>query len=134
MGFVDEKLCERFLELCPSIEREIIDGGIILIKFWLEVGMEEQDRRFAARMCDPMRQWKLSPMDIESYGRWYAYSKARDLMLQATDTEDAPWYIVRSDDKRRARLNCIAHLLKTIPDEDVDRPKNKLPKRTNKNA
>ena len=92
-----------------------MDGGIILIKFWLEVGMDEQERRFKARIDDPVRQWKLSPMDIESYRRWYAYSRARDLMLKKTNSKYAPWHIVRSDDKRRARLNCIAHILKSIP-------------------
>ena len=91
--------------------RYIVDGGIMLIKFWLEVGKEEQERRFAARINDPLRQWKLSPMDLESYPRWYDYSRARDRMLETTDTKHAPWYIVRSDDKRRARLNCIAHIL-----------------------
>ena len=134
MGFVDEKLCERFLKLCPSIEREIVDAGIVLIKFWLEVGMEEQDRRFAARMFDPLRQWKLSPMDVESYGRWYAYSRARDAMLTCTDSKHAPWFIVRSDDKRRARLNCIGHILNTIPYKKISRPTVKLRKRSKKGA
>jgi len=134
MGFVDEKLCERFLKLCPSIEREIVDAGIVLIKFWLEVGMEEQDRRFAARMFDPLRQWKLSPMDVESYGRWYAYSRARDAMLTGTDSKHAPWFIVRSDDKRRARLNCITHILKAIPYKKTRRPAVNLPKRSKKDA
>ena len=100
MGFVDEKLCEHFLKNIPVFEREIINSGIILIKLWLEVGMEEQDRRFAARIFDPLRQWKLSPMDLESYGRWYDYSRARDAMLKHTDSKNAPWFIVRSDDKR----------------------------------
>ncbi len=104
----------------------------MLIKFWLEVGKEEQERRFAARINDPLRQWKLSPMDVESYPRWYDYSRARDLMLEMTDTEHAPWYIVRSDDKRRARLNCIRYLLSLIPYKKVPRPKVKLPKRSNK--
>src|SRR5215468_7810010 len=134
MGFVDEKICERFLELCPAVEREIIDGGIFLIKFWLEVSMEEQDRRFAARIHDPLRQWKLSPMDLESYGRWYDYSRARDAMLKHTDSKNAPWFIVRSDDKRRGRLNCIAHILKMIPYKKVHQPKVKLPKRSEKSA
>lgn len=106
---------ERFLSLCPEIEKYVVDSGIILIKLWLEVGMDEQERRFRARIDDPVRQWKLSPMDIESYRRWYAYSRARDLMLKKTNSKYAPWHIVRSDDKRRARLNCIAHILKTIP-------------------
>ena len=134
MGFVDKKVCERFLELCPPVEREIVDSGIILIKFWLEVSMEEQDRRFAARIFDPLRQWKLSPMDLESYGRWYDYSRARDAMLQQTDSKHAPWFIVRSDDKRRARLNCVAHLLEQIPYKKVPREKVKLPKRSMKRA
>jgi polyphosphate kinase len=132
MGFVDKQVCERFLELCPAVEREIVDSGIILVKFWLEVSMEEQDRRFAARISDPLRQWKLSPMDLESYGRWYDYSRARDAMLQHTDSKHAPWFIVRSDDKRRARLNCISHILKTLRPGRVSRPKIKLPKRSNK--
>jgi polyphosphate kinase 2 (PPK2 family) len=103
-----------------------------LIKFWLEVGKQEQRRRFKARIEDPLRQWKLSPMDLQSYAHWYAYSRARDMMLEATDTQDAPWHIVRSDDKRRARLNCIAHLLSLIPYEDVPRNKVKLPPRSDK--
>ena len=108
-----------------------MDGGIILIKFWLEVGKKEQERRFEARIEDPLRQWKLSPMDVESWTRWYDYSRARDAMFEATDTEYAPWYIVRSDDKKRARLNCIAHLLSQIPYEELPREKVKLPKRSN---
>src|SRR5262249_25404194 len=100
--------------------------------FWLEVGQEEQQRRMEARIEDPMRQWKLSPMDLESYARWYAYSRARDMMLDATDTEEAPWYLVRSDDKRRARLNIIAHLLNLVPYKKAPREEVKLPKRKNK--
>jgi polyphosphate kinase 2 len=134
MGFVDEKQCTRFLQLVPPVERQVIKSGIILVKLWLEVGMEEQDRRFAARILDPLRQWKLSPMDIESYGRWYDYSRARDAMLEHTDNEDAPWFIVRSDDKRRARLNSIAHILKTISYKKIRRPKVELPKRSKKDA
>jgi len=103
-----------------------------LIKIWLEVGQEEQERRFSARINDPLRQWKLSPMDLESYGRWYAFSRARDMMLEATDSEHAPWYIVRSDDKRRARLNCISHILRLIPYAKIKRSKVKLPKRSDK--
>ena len=132
MGFCSEEEYRRFLENCPIVEKYIVDGGIILIKFWLEVGKKEQERRFEARIDDPMRQWKLSPMDVESWTRWYDYSRARDMMLEATDTEHAPWYIVRSDDKKRARLNCIAHLLSLIPYEEVPRKKVKLPKRSNK--
>jgi polyphosphate kinase len=132
MNFIDEKQHRRFLELCPGIEKIIVDGGIKLIKVWLEVGKDEQERRFTARINDPLRQWKLSPMDLESYPRWYDYSRARDRMLEMTDTEKAPWYIVRSDDKRRARLNCIAHILSLIPYKKVPRAKIKLPKRSDR--
>jgi polyphosphate kinase 2 len=132
MGFVDPDEHKRFLSLCPEMERYIVDAGIILIKIWLEVGMEEQQRRFEARIEDPLRQWKLSPMDTESFGRWYAYSRARDLMFKATSSKHAPWNVIRSDDKRRARLNCIAHLLKTIPYKKVSRDKVRLPKRSDK--
>jgi polyphosphate kinase 2 len=132
MGFCTPAEHKRFLSLCPQMEKYIIEGGIILIKLWLEVGMEEQQRRFTARIDDPLRQWKLSPMDLESYGRWYDYSKARDLMLKATSTKHAPWHIIRSDDKRRARLNCIAHLLRSIPHKKLKRDKIKLPKRFDK--
>jgi len=132
MGFVDDNQYSRFLERCPEIEKYIIDAGIKLIKIWLEVGMEEQERRFAARVDDPLRQWKLSPMDVESYSRWYDYSRARDAMLKATDSRHAPWVIVRSDDKRRARLNCISHILHAIPYKKIKRQKVKLPSRSNK--
>ncbi|MCX5568203.1 polyphosphate kinase 2 [Kaistia nematophila] len=132
MGFCSPEEHQRFLSLCPQIEKYIIDGGIILIKLWLEVGMEEQERRFKARIHDPLRQWKLSPMDTESYRRWYEYSRARDMMFAATSTEHAPWRIVRSDDKRRARLNCIAHILERIPYARVKREEVKLPKRSGK--
>jgi polyphosphate kinase 2 (PPK2 family) len=132
MGFCTPAEHERFLSLCPQMEQNIIEGGIILIKLWLEVGMDEQERRFEARIADPLRQWKLSPMDLESYRRWYDYSRARDLMLKATSTKQSPWYIIRSDDKRRARLNCIAHLLKLIPHKPMHKSKIKLPKRTAK--
>ncbi|MGO8690472.1 MAG: polyphosphate kinase 2 [Thermoguttaceae bacterium] len=130
MGFCSEQEYRQFLENCPIFEKYIVDAGIILVKFWLEVGPEEQQRRFEARVDDPLRQWKLSPMDVESWTRWNDYSRARDLMLQATDTEHAPWYIVRSDDKKRARLNCIAHLLGLIPYGEVRRKKVKLPRRS----
>src|SRR5206468_4214931 len=123
---------QDFVQNCPTFESHIQKAGILLVKFWLEVGQEEQRRRFEARLEDPLRQWKLSPMDLESYGRWYSYSRARDMMLGATDTEDAPWHIVRSDDKRRARLNCISHLLTLIPYEEVPHDKIKLPKRSTK--
>jgi polyphosphate kinase 2 len=132
MGFCSEEQHNRFLELCPQIEKYVVDGGIILIKIWLEVGPEEQEKRFAARIDDPVRQWKLSPMDLESYRRWYDYSRARDEMLGATDSKHAPWYIVRSDNKRRGRLNCISHVLKLIPYQEATRPKVKLPKRSDK--
>jgi polyphosphate kinase len=132
MGFCTPAEHDRFLSLCPQMEKYLIEGGIILIKLWLEVGMEEQERRFKARIDDPLRQWKLSPMDTESYGRWYDYSRARDLMFKATNSKHAPWHIIRSDDKRRARLNCIAHLLKTIPYKKVSRDKVRLPKRSDK--
>jgi polyphosphate kinase len=132
MGFVNAAEHRRFLQLCPQIEQYVVDAGIILIKLWLEVGMEEQEKRFAARIDDPVRQWKLSPMDVESYQRWYDYSRARDSMLAATDSKHAPWHLVRSDDKRRARLNAISHVLASIPYKKVPRAKVKLPKRSTK--
>jgi polyphosphate kinase 2 len=132
MGFCTPEQHKAFLELCPTVEQYIVDGGIILIKYWMEVGKKEQQRRFDARISDPVRQWKLSPMDLESYRRWYEYSRARDLMFKATDTKHAPWYIVRSDDKKRARLNCITHLLSVIPYGKAPREKVKLPKRKDK--
>ena len=134
MKFTSTKDVDRFLDLCPQIEKYIVDAGIVLIKFWLEVGMEEQERRFLARINDPLRQWKLSPMDLESYGRWYDYSRARDAMLKATDVDYSPWHIVRSDNKRRGRLNCISKILEIIPYKRIPRPKVKLPKRSRKNA
>jgi polyphosphate kinase 2 len=134
MGFCGEEEHRRFLELCPEIERYIVDGGTMLIKIWLEVGQNEQERRFSARVNDPLRQWKLSPMDLESFRRWYDYSRARDMAMEKTDSKHAPWYIVRSDDKRRARLNCISHILKQIPYKKVSRAKVKLPKRSDKRA
>jgi polyphosphate kinase len=133
MGFVSKEQHQRFLQLCPEIEGYIVEGGILLIKIWLEVGMEEQGRRFLARINDPMRQWKLSPMDLQSYSHWYDYSRARDLMLKATDSKHAPWNIVRTDDKRRGRLNCIAHILSRMPYKKVPHGKVKLPKRVDKN-
>jgi len=134
MGFCTPEQREKFLELCPISEKYMVDGGIILIKYWLEVGQKEQQRRFEARIKDPLRQWKLSPMDLESFRRWYEYSRARDRMLEATDTKHAPWYIVRSDDKKRARLNCITHLLSKIPYGKVPHEKVKLPKRKTKGS
>jgi polyphosphate kinase len=130
MGFATKEQHRRFLQRCPEIEKYIVDGGIILIKIWLEVGQEEQEKRFHKRISDPLRHWKLSPMDIESYRRWYDYSKARDIMLDATDTKHAPWHLVRTDDKRRGRLNCIAHILSAIPYKKIARDKVKLPKRS----
>ena len=132
MGFCSPDEHERFLELCPEIEKYIVDAGIILIKFWLEVGMDEQEQRFKARIDDPLRQWKLSPMDIESYRRWYDYSRARDMMLKATSSKRAPWHIIRSNDKRRARLNCIAYFLKLIPYKRISRDPVRLPRRSDK--
>ena len=134
MGFCTPKEHKRFLELCPQMEKFIVDGGIILIKLWMEVGNDEQKRRFEARVKDPIRQWKLSPMDLPSRKRWYDYSRARDVMLKKTDTRIAPWYIVRSDDKRTARLNTIAHLLSMIPHKKLPEKKVKLPKRSSKGA
>jgi len=134
MGFCTDEDYKQFLKLCPTVEGYIVNAGIILIKYWLEVGQKEQQRRFEARLKDPLRQWKLSPMDLESFQRWYDYSEARDKMLAATDSKHAPWYIVRSDDKRRARLNCISHLLKMIPYKKAPREKIHLPKRSGKHS
>jgi polyphosphate kinase 2 len=134
MGFCSDKQYERFLKICPMFEKQLIENGIILIKFWLEVSNKEQERRFLARIDDPLRQWKLSPMDLPSRAKWYEYSRARDAMLKATDTRFAPWHIVRSDDKKRARLNTIAHLLKLIPHKKIERKKVKLPNRSKKHA
>ncbi|MGC1299800.1 MAG: polyphosphate kinase 2 [Alloacidobacterium sp.] len=134
MGFCSEEEHERFLQVCPVVEKFIVDSGIQLIKFWLEVGNEEQKRRFEARIEDPLRQWKLSAMDLPSRSKWYAYSRARDQMLESTDTEYAPWYIVRSDDKRRARLNLIAYFLSLIPYKELSREKVELPNRSKKDA
>jgi polyphosphate kinase 2 len=132
MGFCTVHDHRRFLELCPQMEKYIVDGGIQLLKIWLEVGPDEQERRFHARIADPLRQWKLSPMDLESYRRWYDYSRARDLMLKKTDSKHAPWHIVRTDDKRRGRLNCISHILRSIPYKKVSHAKVKLLKRSDK--
>jgi polyphosphate kinase 2 len=134
MGFATKEEHAQFLKTCPILEGYIVAGGITLIKIWLEVSNEEQERRFQARIDDPMRQWKLSPMDLPARARWYDYSRARDTMLKATDTDTAPWHIVRSDDKKRARLNSIAHLLKQIPYKKVPKEKVKMPKRSMKGA
>jgi polyphosphate kinase 2 len=129
MGFCTKEQHKRFLEVCPEFEKQITDNGIRLIKYWLEVSNKEQKERFEARVEDPMRQWKLSAMDLPSRERWYDYSRARDKMLEATDTKHAPWHLVRSDDKRRARLNLISHFLKLIPYEALPAKKVKLPAR-----
>jgi polyphosphate kinase 2 len=134
MGFCTKEQHREFLRRCPEVERYIVTAGIILIKIWLEVSEEEQKRRFEARMEDPLRQWKLSPMDLPSRSKWFEYSRARDLMLRATDTRWAPWYILPSDDKKRARLNCIRHLLSLIPYQRLPRKQVKLPKRSTKGA
>jgi polyphosphate kinase 2 len=134
MGFCSKAQHQRFLKVCPEFELYLVDDGIKLIKYWLEVSEPEQKRRFEARITDPVRQWKLSPTDLYSRSRWFEYSRSRDIMLEATDTEYAPWYIVPSDDKRRARLNCIRHLLSLIPYKTVARKKVKLPKRSKKDA
>jgi polyphosphate kinase 2 len=132
MGFCTPEQHDRFLTLCPPFEKYVIEAGIQLIKIWLEVGPDEQERRFHARIDDPLRQWKLSPMDLESFGRWNEYSRARDMMFKATDSKHAPWYVVRSDDKRRARLNIISHILSQIPYKKAPRAEVKLPKRQKK--
>ena len=129
MSFASKANYKRFLDLCPHFEKAVVDDGIILIKIWLEVSKEEQKRRFLARINDPLRQWKLSPMDLESYKYWDEISKVADMIVKATDSKHAPWYILRSDDKRRARLNCIAHILSLIPHKTIRRKKAKLPKR-----
>jgi polyphosphate kinase len=134
MGFCTKEQHKGFLRDCPTLERYIVAGGIKLVKYWLEVSNEEQKRRFEARIEDPLRQWKLSTMDLPSRERWYEYSKARDMMLEATDTEWAPWHIVRSDDKQRARLNCLSHFLSLFPYEPVPQPKVKLPKRSKEHS
>jgi polyphosphate kinase 2 len=130
MGFCTDEEHRRFLELCPVFEKHFTGGGIQLVKYWLEVGNDEQKRRFEARIADPLRQWKLSNMDLPSREKWYAYSRARDAMLEATDTEWAPWYIGPSDDKRSARLNCIAHFLSLVPYKKVKRKTIEIPKRS----
>ena len=132
MGFCTKEQHDRFLAICPAFEKQIVDNGIRLIKYWLEVSNKEQKRRFEARIDDRLRQWKLSAMDLPSRERWYDYSRARDVMLEATDTEFAPWHIVRSDDKKRARLNVLSHFLSSIPYKAPKREKVKLPTRDKK--
>jgi len=129
MGFCTPEQSERFLSLVPETERAIVDSGIILIKYWLEVSPDEQTRRLKSRIDDPRKTWKLSGMDLKSYGRWYDYSRARDAMLAATDTSWAPWFIANNEDKKRGRLNIISHLLSRIPYEALELPEVKLPKR-----
>jgi polyphosphate kinase 2 len=129
MGFATKEQVETFLAYAPAIEKAIIDSGVILIKYWLDVSMENQAKRFKERNVDERKTWKLSPMDLEAQHRWYDYSRARDAMFAATDTEVSPWYVVDANDQRRARLNCIAHLLSMIPYEEVSRESVKFPKR-----
>jgi len=134
MGFCTKPQQRRFLQQCPVVENWIAEGGIVLLKYWLEVSNKEQERRFKARITDPLRQWKLSPIDLPSRTRWYDYSRARDMMLEATDTKAVPWHILRSDDKKKARLNCISHILSMIPYKKVPRERVRLPERSNKGA
>jgi len=129
MGFCTERNYEQFLKMCPGFESLLKNNNVILIKYWFEVSEKEQHKRFLRRIEDPMRQWKLSPMDLESHRRWYDYSRARDAMFVATDTQQSPWYVVQADDKKRARLNCISHLLSIIPWKRTAQDKVKLPPR-----
>jgi polyphosphate kinase len=132
MGFCTRDETDRFLELVPFVEQAIIDSGVILLKYWLEVGQKEQTRRLTARIDDGRKTWKLSQMDLKSYSRWYDYSRARDAMFAATDTESAPWYVANSDDKRRARLNIISHILAMVPYETEEAETVVLPRRQKK--
>ena len=134
LGYATPEQVKQFLDLCPAFEKFIVDSGIHIVKYWMEVNDREQEKRFAARIEDPLRQWKLSPTDLESRRRWYEYSRARDDMLDATDTPWARWHIVRSDSKKHARLNCISHLLSLLPYKRVERPKVKMPKQSDKGA
>ena len=134
MGFCTPKQYKRFLKICPVFEKHIVDSGILLLKIWLEVSDEEQERRFQARITDPVRRWKLSEMDLPSREKWYEYSRARDRMLDATDTSHAPWWIARSDDKKRARLNVLRHVVDQIPHGKLPAPKIRLPARSRKGA
>jgi polyphosphate kinase 2 len=134
LGFCTPEQTERFLKVVPAFEKQVIDSGVILLKYWLEVSNAEQARRFQARIDDPLRQWKLSKTDLPSRTKWFEYSRARDKMFAASDTKSAPWYIVHSDDKKRARLNVIHHLLKQIPHSKVPREKVKLADRSKKHA
>jgi len=134
MKFCTQAQVKRFLQVTPYVERTIVESGVILLKYWLEVSQQEQTRRLGLRITDGRKIWKLSPMDLESYSRWYDYSRARDEMFAATDTAWAPWHLIKSDDKKRARLNIVTHLLSKIPYEKAPREKVKLPKRSNKGA
>ncbi len=134
MGFCTEEEYRRFLRNCPTFEQAMVDSGILLVKYWLTVSHDEQARRFQCRIDDPLRRWKLSPMDLESLRRWYDYSRARDAMFAATDTDFAPWHVVRADDKRRARLNCISHLLSLIDYDDLPPAPTMLPDRERKGS
>jgi polyphosphate kinase len=129
MGFCTPEETERFLELVPGVEKAMVDSGILLLKYWLEVGPDEQTRRLESRINDPRKIWKLSDMDLKSYSRWYDYSRARDAMFAATDTAWAPWYVAHTDDKKRGRLNIISHLLSQIPYEPLEPRDITLPKR-----
>ncbi|GAA3207188.1 polyphosphate kinase 2 [Streptomyces thermocoprophilus] len=129
MGFCTEEEYRRFLRQCPVFERMLVEDGVLLRKYWFSVSDAEQQERFRRRLEDPLRRWKLSPMDLESVTRWEAYSRAKDVMMEHTDIAEAPWYVVESDDKRRARLNMIAHLLDTLPYRDVPAPDLRLPSR-----
>jgi len=129
MGFCADKQYEDFLRMCPGFEALLKNNGIFLVKYWFEVSEQEQHKRFLRRIEDPMRRWKLSPMDLESHRRWYDYSRARDRMFEATDTPQSPWYVVQTDDKKCARLNCISHLLSIVPWKKIPQEKVKLPDR-----
>jgi polyphosphate kinase 2 len=129
MGFCNSKEYEEFLRSCPEFERMIIRSGIILIKYWFSVSDEEQERRFQERLTNPAKRWKISPMDVQSRAKWVEYSKAKDAMFQYTDIKQAPWYVVNADDKKRARLNCINHLLSMIPYKEIKQEDIKLPPR-----
>ena len=129
MGFTSKEDVRRFLKIVPTVEKFIVESGVILLKYWLEVSAEEQTRRLLSRIEDGRKIWKLSPMDLKSYGRWFDYSRARDDMFAATDSSFAPWYVAQSEDKRRVRLNIITHLLGHIPYKELPREKVKLPKR-----
>ncbi|MGY4516339.1 polyphosphate kinase 2 [Lysobacter sp. HA18] len=129
MGFATDAQVRKFLETAPLLEKTMVASGVHLLKYWLEVSEEEQIERLKSRATDGRKLWKLSPMDLKSYGRWFDYSRARDAMFEATDTEHAPWYVANTDDKRRGRLNIIRHLLANVPYDEVEREKVQFPKR-----